>query len=209
MGEFVMKLTKSMKDILFEQHMSAMAFVDEQGEPEILLRVVELWDEETFIMPESRQKVLKAIEKNPYVCICVSSARHEKAQYKFEGKAEVHQFDQVFMNYRELQKKPSHPVSRLLAAVTVSCENAFFNVKNEGWVPLGREHYENCYKCAKERGQQMKGETACILCGGVICRFHRFKDAPVCISCARQYGLRDGWKIEAQRRSDLIKNYFP
>ena len=48
----MVKLTTDAKDTLFNQHVGLLSIVDEQGEPEILFRVLELWDEETFIIPE-------------------------------------------------------------------------------------------------------------------------------------------------------------
>ena len=202
----LVKLTTDVKEILFGQHTGLLGMVDQAGKPEILVRVVELWDEETFIIPEKNEQVLQTLEANPFVCICTSSTRSINAEFKFNGKANIHRDDSVIKLYKELQKKPPHSIYRLLAVLTVECDEIFWKQKDGSWLLLGVSHAQNCYKCAKERGKVVLGEGICALCGGIICKFHRLGEEPVCISCARRFGINNGWKREIAKRKRAMES---
>lgn len=204
----MVKLTMDMKDILFGQHTGLLGLVDEAGKPEILVRVVELWDEETFIIPEKNVEVLRKLAENPFVCICTSSTRSANAEFKFKGKAEIHRDDAVIKLYKELQKKPPHSIYRLLAVITVKCEEIFWKQKDGSWILVGTDHSRNCYKCAKDRGKEVLGHGICALCGGLICKFHRLREEPVCISCARRFGINNGWRREMLKRMQAVQAYL-
>ncbi len=205
----MVKLTTDAKDTLFNQHLGLLSIVDEQGKPEILVRVVELWDEETFIIPEKSPQVLQKLEKNPHVYILTSNQAARNAAYKFMGKAEIHKNDHVFSVYKELRKKPPHSVYKLPAVLTVKCEEFYWKKEDGSWVMVEAEHAKSCHKCAKERRKEVVGESLCVLCGGIICKLHRFREEPICVSCARRFGLNDGWKREMLKRvQTAIQTYL-